>query len=512
MSAIKRVISGSIASWLSILIGIFTQIILVPIYLNFWSLHEYSLWLIIQSFSGFFSIIDKSHQNYLGFEFLKYGKFAKKEIGFTLTSGILFSAIIALFQIVIILLLYFSDSLTLIIGKNNTIGDDTSNVFISVILFQVFGWIISGSIGGLLLRSVYPFGYYSRMAWWGTIVALLNNIAPVIIIVLGGHIFFTGLIQAILMIVFSLPIYYEILNILHKENVGFKQFSLLTGFQNYKNSTFLALKDFLEYFRQQGVRLIITSITLSKEVIIFNTTRTGANTALQGLSTITNPLMPELMTFLHERKQDKIEASLGTIWIIVIALMCPGVLILQSFIEPFFIIWTQNKVVFNPGLFATLSLGVLIYGAAQPALAIVTGNNLIKPQILISAIAAIIVIAGMWFLIPKLGILGSGISLLTAEVTSLFLYRNYASKWLISYSLKWPLKQFNLVFLQIIIVTISMFLIIHYSIHKNIILLISISTQTYVFILFFKSLPIIVKDKIYSFLSKKLLISITKRK
>ncbi len=43
MSVTKRVISGSAASWAQIVVGIVTQIAVVPVYLNYWDVKTYVL-------------------------------------------------------------------------------------------------------------------------------------------------------------------------------------------------------------------------------------------------------------------------------------------------------------------------------------------------------------------------------------------------------------------------------------------------------------------------------------
>ena len=73
MSVTKRVISGSAASWAQIAVGIATQIVVVPIYLNYWDVKTYGLWLAIQAIVVFLSMLDFGHQQYLGYEFLRIG-------------------------------------------------------------------------------------------------------------------------------------------------------------------------------------------------------------------------------------------------------------------------------------------------------------------------------------------------------------------------------------------------------------------------------------------------------
>ena len=100
--------------------------------------------------------------------------------------------------------------------------------------------------------------------------------------------------------------------------------------------------------RQQGVRLVLAPLAGPVALAAFSTMRTGANVALQGLNTIVNPILPDLMRFLHDRDQPRSEAAFSTIWVVVVALMAPGVVILQLIMEPLFVFWTQGKIALIP--------------------------------------------------------------------------------------------------------------------------------------------------------------------
>src|SRR5690606_4203016 len=127
----------------------------------------------------------------------------------------------------------------------------------------------------------------------------------------------------------------------------------------------------------------------------FSTMRTATNVAMQGLRTVTIPLMPELVQFLHKKDQERSEAAFATIWIVTMIGLCPAIIILQNIIEPLFITWTRGQITFNPWLFATLSIGVLVFALSQPAIAVVRGNNILQPQILISALTGGIAMGGI---------------------------------------------------------------------------------------------------------------------
>ena len=204
------------------------------------------------------------------------------------------------------------------------------------------------------------------------------------------------------------------------------------------------------------MRLILTPLSGPVGLVAFSTMRTGANVALQGLNTIVNPLLPDLMRFLHARDQSRTESAFATIWILVIAVMAPGVVILQALIEPLYVLWTQNKVSFDPLLFAFLSFGVLVYAVVQPAMAVVIGNNLTKTQLALTALAAIIVFAVLILSVPILGIVGAGAALLLAEISAAVGYKMYAKRWLKQNDLQWPSRAFHIAIAALVIAAVSL--------------------------------------------------------
>ncbi len=456
MSTASRLISGSAASWVQISVVMMAQLALVPIYLIHWSVKTYGVWLAIQALISVLSTLDMGHQTFLGYEFLRFGRENQEKIGKFMWSGIVMGIVISIGQVLLIVIFVISDALPHLLGESSAQNEALLYAAGVVLVLQSITWLVCTSTTGLITRALAPFGYYPRMAWWGVVFALVNAFAPLTAVVLGADLLVTGIVLACSLVVLSIPFYIDLIKLMRKERIPFSRPSWKTGFTNFIQSLALFAKGLLENVRQQGVRLILAPLSGTVGLAAFSTMRTGANVALQGLNTIMNPLMPDLMRFLHDRDQQRSEVGFGTIWIVLIAFMAPGVVILQAFVEPLYLIWTQGKIPFNPSLFAVLSLGVLVYALVQPAMAVVIGNNLIKPQLIISVFTAVIVIGGVFSLEPFLGILGAGVALLAAESVAAIGYTYFAKKWLMENSLTWPYKSFGIAATSVVLAAISM--------------------------------------------------------
>lgn len=460
MSTAARLISGSVASWASMGITMVSQIVLVPVYLSYWSVRTYGIWLALQGIMSALSMLDLGHQNYMGFEFLRFGKTDMLALCKSFWSAMVIAVIISICQILLMGIFFFTGVLTWLLGESGTTDAQLINsAGISLILLGV-SWFLVMTVPGVMVRVLSVFGYYPRMAWWGIIYAIISAVAPLVAVVSGGDFLMASATFAAGSLLYASVLSIDLLKLLKKSKVRFIKPSLALGYSNFKKSMPILGKSIFENVRQQGVRLVVAPLAGPIGLAAFSTMRTGANVALQSLNTILNPLLPDLMRFLHDRDQARSEAAFATIWIVVVALMAPGVVILQAFVEPFFIFWTQGKINFDPLLFAMLSVGVLVYAVVQPAMAIVIGNNLTKTQLALSAIAAVLVFGALIILVPVIGILGAGMALLLAEIVGAAGYKIYAHRWLSDNDLVWPRRAFHLAVASVIIATVSLMLMI----------------------------------------------------
>ncbi|OUJ73888.1 hypothetical protein BXP70_13025 [Hymenobacter crusticola] len=403
--------------------------------------------------------LDFGHQEFLAYEFLRIGRDNPSELSKFLWSGASAGILISLGQILLLIIFLLSGVLPYLLGQSQHAGLIDPELIRAagiIVLLQSVSWLLCNSISGLLFRVLAPFGYFPRMAWWNLLTTVLSAVAPVVAVVMGAGLLTAGIVMTATSLLVAVPMYLDLLRLLRKEGIPYSKPSLKVGYKNFVRSLAISGKGLLENARQQGARLVLAPLSGAAGLAAFSTMRTGANVALQGLNTVINPLMPELMRFLHQRDQDRSEAAFGTLWFVLVALMAPAMVVLQAVMEPLYTLWTRGRVTFNPLLFATLSLSVLVYAVAQPAIAVVKGNNLLKAQLTLSAVAAVVVVGGIAALVPFMNILGAGIALLVAEVAAMVGYRVVAQRWLQSNGLLWPKHQFNIAMASVWIAAAAM--------------------------------------------------------
>ncbi|WP_408641480.1 lipopolysaccharide biosynthesis protein [Spirosoma telluris] len=205
--------------------------------------------------------------------------------------------------------------------------------------------------------------------------------------------------------------------------------------------------------------------------------------------------MPELLAFLHKGDQLRTNSTFSAIWLVILLILAPAILIIQVFAPYFFVIWTQGQIPFQPGLFALLSISVMIYAWAQPPAAVVSGNNLVKAQFIISLLSSIAVLAGIFLLTPKVGILGAGIALVIAEILSALGFLIYAKKCMEQKQMKWPGNISILSFFPIVIVSIALYFIVEMPKYQWIVLLVAFIILVFNAKIYWENLPIVITNK-----------------
>ncbi|MFZ1547717.1 MAG: hypothetical protein WAT12_11570, partial [Candidatus Nitrotoga sp.] len=231
---------------------------------------------------------------------------------------------------------------------------------------------------------------------------------------------------------------FYIRRILRVVGFGFQAPVFRVGARALWTARILLLTKLFETGRVAGVRLVLLPLAGAANLAALATMQTGANVVIRGLSTVTGPLLPELMRVLKDRDQLRSEAAFTTLWIVLVVVLAPAVVVLQVVAEPLFSIWTRGQIAFDPALFGFLSISVLVLAWSQPAIAIVKGNNLVNAQLVVAGVASGIVLGGMLVLVPVIGILGAGIALLAAELFAAYRFYIVADNWFNTQGMIWP--------------------------------------------------------------------------
>jgi O-antigen/teichoic acid export membrane protein len=443
MSVLKRVLSGSAAAWVKILVTVITQIALVPVFLTHWSVEQYGCWLIIQAVSGFSTTFSLGHQEYIGYEFLKFGK-NTQSLSEIFYSAIPFAILISLIELSIVLIIIILGLGDHLFDPKHTLNNELVREALFALVIYSVAWLISTSVSGLAGRLLTTYGYFSRVAWWGVLMSILSALLSIILVTSGAGLLVTVASLSMLYFFVSIPIHLDLWFLCKQYKLYPQKPNWTLGLRNALKSTAVSLTVLLDFVRQQGIRVFLgTSVGVS-EMTAFSTMRTLSNVSLQGIGTVTGPVAPELIAFLREKNQVKTDATFGFIWLLTVIMLAPVLVIIQWLIPEVFSIWTRGKVIYDPIVFGFFSMSLLVFALSRVPLMVLQGNNILRKQINITLIVGTITALGILLIAPKFGIRGAAFMLLIAEIIGCIYSLVYSVIWMKEYGLYWPWRLLNL--------------------------------------------------------------------
>ena len=441
MSAISRIISGSAASWSRLVINLAAQIILVPIFLSRWEPSIYGLWIGIFALATLIQFVDTGHHNYIGFEALRLGADSRHEIAKLYKSAVRVAICISTVEVLAVAAFVYLGFQAFVLGA---VGDGYERLSLEVgilLLLHSVSWLAFGNWSTVAERVLSPFGYYPKIAWWQVAGAIVTALAPAIAVLLGAGLLKAGVVYYSAHAIYAVAAVTYVRRMIGRENLDSSHADYRYGLSNLFRSLALSFKAVLEMFRHEQFRLVVALILGAGNLVLFVTTRTVANILVAGLATITGPLIPELMRYVNTRDSAKSVAVMSIVWIVLVGILAPAAVAAQLFVAPLFEIWTRGKLGFDATLFGLFSMNVLLFALGQPAMAVMQGLNILRPQVAISFLATMIALMGTFYLAPLFGVKGAAASLLISElfvaVCSLLMMRRIFG----TSNMNWPQKQ-----------------------------------------------------------------------
>ncbi|PHY12372.1 hypothetical protein CSW58_13095 [Caulobacter sp. B11] len=338
----------------------------MPIFLTYWSPAEYGVWLVVSSLMPYLTAFDVGHQSYLSYEFIKARD--NDQLGRLLSSSLVAGGLMGAFALLATLIMVRTGAVEALLGQVNP---ELAGQAERLLVVQGVVWLVSGTCGGLLGRAIVRLGHYPRTAWWGVASTIVTSIAPLIGVALGGNILVAGLWLAGGTLAINTPLLADFIRVWRRDGARFPPPDLGLAARNAFLSLGVTGRDILNQVRQQGIRLVLAPAVGVAQMTAFSTTRTGANVALQGLSSIMGPFEPELLRFLRDRDQVRVEVALSVTWALVVYLIAPSLVAAQIIMPWVFEAWTRGRIAFDPLLFAILSASVAVFAYAQTAATIV---------------------------------------------------------------------------------------------------------------------------------------------
>jgi len=489
MSALTRFLSASAAAWAKILLTILTQILLVPVFLTHWSVQEYGCWLIIQTIVSVASLLSASHHQFIGFEFLKVGEKNPEHLRRVFYSALPFAILMAIFELLVIAALIRFGFVRTTIDPNQSLDAGLlSQAAWSLVLYSVY-WLVTTSVGGLAQRVVIAYGYFPRMIWWGVILAVVQALTSGIAVALGADLLATVCFILLSGLLVQIPTHIDMWRMFRRHEFHPFRPSWTLGSSNLGRSLAIALGAVLDISRQQGVRIFLGALVGITQMTEFSTTRTMSNLSLQGIQTVTQPVMPEIMKFLRDKDIERTNATIGFVWFLAVVLLAPALIAFQLIVPSIYQVWTRGKLAYDPLLFGIFSVTLLIFSISRPPMAVLQGNNVLKVQLYVSILVSAVAVGGILLFSAKFGVVGAAMCLLVAESLSTLMAVWYARKWLEQNGMEFPWRLFNVSASSIVVAAVTIAAICWLPHAIPAIVAVSTALNVLIVIAFFRRLP-----------------------
>lgn len=483
MTSFKRIISGTISGVVRNFINLIIIFFSLPIYLTFWEVELYSIWILANTISALVLIPISCHADYIQNEFLKIGKKNKIKISKILYGSILITLIILFLLIILILFIFNTPKILNLINIKNIYLND----FKIAILFLISAEIIGCSVN-LLSKALYPFNYYPKIHWIGTIAATIIPLAQIISLFYGFQLVELSIITFLILNTVSFLFFIYFIKIIKKEKIQYKKLYFKENLKHFINSLYLLIGSLFVLLKNQGSRLILVPFTGTIQLVAYIAMRTASNIIIQFYSSFSNSLLIEYSKYLNNKDKKKFIKTYIALFGLLIFLITPLAFIFQIFISDLYEIWTRNKIEFDPILFGFMSISILITIFYQPALLIIKSKNIFIQESKITIFTSILFVIMLIFFIDKYSIRGAGYTLVITELIACFLFFYYADFWLKNNFIKFNYKIIILVLFDLLI---SSTFIILLALNFNNFMMLSflfLFYKVFVFIFFYKKI------------------------
>ncbi len=446
----KRSLNSLLANLIQFSLQFVQAIVLVPLLLNNWGADKYGVWIAVFSFFTLLQTFDSGHQNYIGNEFNKLFHLDKPEAKKILASSIRACLVIGLLELLILIMIIIFNFTPSFVGITSEASKEMGVEWGLISIMLV--WLLSGNIGGILVRMILPLGMMARSIYLGIILKAIQIIILVIAGLFKFSIFEACFYTALSSLIYSYLLFIYIRYLMPEFYPWWTGGNWHTGFSNLKKSIVLTYSNLLVQFSNSGIVLIITNFLNASFVPLFTTIRTLGNTALQGTGMVITPLYPEMIRYYVKKEPDKLLDMFETNWVITGFIVNCIFIISLLFIEPLYTWWTKGILHFDLALYSIIVASVILANFSKGFITFLTGINSLRAISIINTTRFFITALLSILLINTLGLFALGLALFFGEVIAAFYSHTFANKSLkqLNSSLK-----LNVIILNIIAVIIT---------------------------------------------------------
>lgn len=187
----------------------------------------------------------------------------------------------------------------------------------------------------------------------------------------------------------------------------------------------------LDSLSNSGLITIISRSMSAASVSLFSSTRTIANTAMQGVGMILYPLNPDIIRFQARREFGKLDEVFRVCWLVAGSAVNFGMCFVPLVLNPLYRTWTRGKLHLDFPLFAALAAAVAFRAFAAPWMGYLACLNSVRIQTSVSVLRGVVVVGLSIVLLKTWGLFGVGFAWAVAEFVGPVLLAGYCASGLL---------------------------------------------------------------------------------
>ena len=382
--------------------------------MRYWGKTTYGTWLALSAAYTILRTVDGGFTAFVGNKLNMLYHQDQDEMRRVLSSAIWGVILLGSTQIIIVLALYFSNSLGLIMG--GAASQLTANQTIFGLMVMSITWILTGSYIGVLHRFLIPNGMLYQLLWWVMLLQVSQSLSIMLAAYLQLSVFnaalFFAFAQAAVYICsafyikWRLPQFYPWLS-------GAK---LKIGLREMVQSFPMTINGAVQQAGNSGVVILISVVLGAAVIPIYSTMRTLSNLWTTVTNIVTAPLLPDIVRF-HATKEPRKFIMIHKTHILLMSIIINlSIMLAYPLIDTVYLYWTRGKLPIDHRLICLLLASVSVFALNSLFNTFLTGLNNGRYLIVMGFLRGLFVLIAGYFLLPIFGLSGIGMAILLAEV------------------------------------------------------------------------------------------------
>lgn len=434
--AARRIGLSAAAGWSNLALMAASQTLLVPLYLSRWSPEEYGVWLAAQTLGLLVTAFDRGLHAYVGNEAMRMGSVARTHQRRLLGSAMIVWITTSVLELTLVGGAYaFADRWGQ--GWFGTRHLEVARGGAVVLLAWTVVWCAAAQPATVVARLAVAHGRYLQFAWWHVWFFVGSTVLPAAGVTVGAGLHEAGLLYGLgtLLSYGSALAYWARWACI--ERLLPVQPSVKDVFSVFRGAALTTVRQAGDWLRLDGFRVLLAPTLGASGLAAFSLMRTMSNVALMGTATFLNPIAPELARGVQANDSRRFQVIFASMWglLAVIALVLVG---LQWCAPWLFGLWTHGSIPYDPWLLALFSVAVLAWLAGQPASLTLQVVNWLRPQVGTALLGTVVLVGGIYLLVPRAGSRAAAFVLLAAEIMTSVLYSWWARAWMRQRGWRWP--------------------------------------------------------------------------